>query len=543
MSDEDPFDREARKTTRRHRLLALSIGVPLAALLVVPWESHRRWLFVWDIPTDTMVPLIAAGLSGVLFVVAAFVAEERRRAALALAGIAAGASGLWLLGAIPFGGSDLRRVGLTATRAWALVVMWTAGAEMAMHRRPRSRAISLGAFLGWLGILAFFFFVPIGRELTAEGSAAAQLAEKLDSSWHRMPFVAPVYGWFAFIALFGLLETMRRVGADRERAADRLFRRSWLAWALYPAPLIPLFALAAFMVLSHSDPEELTNVFLSFGLTYGCSLGGAVGIRSLLLREGGSTAPIPKLAFIGVGATLAIAFAAFGLYRVFATASDEGAMEELGWEVAEAVEEGIRGEPFDRRFLGGYSELDLRNAEGVVELPEGAEPAVVLFDVSWDYDSSRTLVLRRDEPVAWVARRGSVSASSSFGAPLEVLEEADPGFAAMVDTLMRVGCRPTLDEDALGDPVVSAAFLQPPSLEPVCSDALSDDEVPRVDTLAGRHRWDRRVFGSVQRYVVVFAVPGGDPVAVSGLVHTGSGLAWIGNPTPLASPPADEGPE
>jgi energy-converting hydrogenase Eha subunit A len=533
MSEEvtpDPA-KEARKATRRHRILALTIGVPLAAVLVVPWERWD-WVFLWDLPDGTKLPLAAAGLAGLLFVRAAFAAEERRRRALALAGVAAGAAGLWLLGAIPFSGSQLRRVGLMATRAWVLVAMWAVGAEMAMHRRPESRAISVGAFLGWLGILALFFFVPVGAELDPEGTAAAQLLARLDDRWHRMPFVVPFYGWFAFIAFFGLVQTLVRLGEDRARAAQKPFRRSWLAWALYPAPLIALFAFGAFMVATNNDADELTNVFLAFGLVYGCSLGGAVGIRSLLLREREAVAPIPKRALIGVGAALAIALAAFGLYRIFASASDEGAMEGVGWEVAEAVGQAIRGEPFDRRFLGGYSELDLRNAAGVVELPEGAEPAVALFDVSWSYESPRTLVLRRDAPAAWVTRQRITGRSGDSG-PIEALEKADPGFAAMVETLLSAGCRPSLPEDALDDPAVAAAFLQPPSLEPVCPSLVADGDAPRVETLAGQGRVGRRLVASVPRYVIVFTVPGGDPVAVTGAIRAGSGLAWVGNPTPL----------
>jgi len=546
MSDDDkPFEKKAdpaRTTTRHHRILALTIGLPLASVLFVPWTRWRDLLFAWDLPEATRAPVMAAGTTGVLFLVAAFVPAKARRWALTLAGLAAGLCGLWLLGAIPASSRDLRHVGLAATRAGVLLAMFTVGAEMAMHRRPQSRAISVGAFLGWLGLLMFFFFVPIGETLEPEGTTASQFLAVLDRSYFRMSFTAPVFLWFAFVASFGLIQTLRRVGRDRALAAERPFRSSWLAWILYPVPLMALFAFGAFMMVKHDDTDDLSNIWLAFALVFGTTLGGAIGIRSMFLRERKATAPIPKRALVGVGAVLAIALAVVGIARVFSSAADEGAIDAIAWELAEAVEQGIRGEPFDPRFLGGYSELDLRNAEGVVDLPEGAEPAVVAFDVSrLGTDSMRTAVVRPDQAMGWVRRMseyGPARYDSALWGPLEAIDAADPGFAALVESLDAPGCLPALAESALDEPAVAAAFERPPDHAPICADEERDEPADRVETLGGgRRRSGGGDRGAIERYVVVFAVPGASPIAVSGSVRAASGLAWIGNPTPW---PADE---
>ncbi len=535
MSDEKPFEKKvdpARKATRHHRILALTIGLPLASVLAVPWRRWRDWLFAWDLPDETQLPVMVAGGVGVSFVIAAFVPERLRRLALMLCGLAAGACALWLLGAMPFSSSDLRHVGLAATRFWVALAMFTAGAEMAMHRRPESRANSVAAFLGWLGILAAFFFVPVGPELEAEGTSASQMLAALDRSYYRMSFVVPVFFYFSVIALLGLFQTLRRVGADRERAATLRFRSSWLAWVLYPVPMIALFSFGAYMMVTHDDGDELTNLWLAFGLVYGTTLGGAIGVRSFLLREQTASAPIPKRALIGVGAALAIAVTALGVSRLFVSASNDAAAEEIAWDIAGALGQSIRGESYDRRFLGGYSELDLRNAEGVVELPEGADPVLVALDVAHQFRGvAATAVFRPSQPTVWVQRATMPDKEWELMAGTETLEEADPGFAALVDQLGASGCLPTLSESALDDPAVAAAFERPPLLEPICSDEEERD-AEQVETLAGRGRVDRSVSGGVQRYVVVFEGLGNATVAVSGKIHANTGMAWIGNPTP-----------
>ncbi|MBO6938596.1 MAG: hypothetical protein JJ863_26750 [Deltaproteobacteria bacterium] len=533
-AEENPFtEPTGPKATRHHRILALTIGLPLASVLFVPWRRWRDWLFAWDLPDQTQLPVMVAGGVGVSFVIAAFVPERLRRLALTLCGLAAGACALWLLGALPTSSSDLRHVGLAATRFWVALAMFTAGAEMAMHRRPESRAISVGAFFGWLGILAAFFFVPVGPELDPEGTSASQMMAALERSYYRMSFVVPVFTYFSLIALLGLFQTLRRVGADRELAARRRFRSSWLAWVLYPVPMIALFSFGAYMMATHNDGDELSNLWLAFGLLYGTTVGGAVGVRSLLLREQRAREPIPKRALIGVGAAVAIAAAAMGVFQLFSSASNDAAADDIAWEMADALGRAIRGEGVERRFLGGYSELDLRNAEGVVELPADAEPVLVAFDVAHQFRGvAATAVFRKGKPAAWVQRASMPGQEWELMAGVETIAEADQGFGALVEQLGSSGCLAVLEEGALDEPAVAAAFERPPRLEPICGDREEERPAERVETLAGRGRVDRSASGGVQRYVVVFAAPGGAPIAVSGKVHANTGMAWIGNPTP-----------
>ncbi|MAQ19183.1 MAG: hypothetical protein CMN30_30835 [Sandaracinus sp.] len=517
MTDAAP---EAPRSERRARLGRFLLGLPAALLLVLPWDDHG-WTPTWELATDTAIPLLVLGGAGVLMVAAAFVGTSARRALTVVAGTAACLAGIHVLGHLGIRGGDLERLGLFATRTWLALITVAAGAEMAMHRRPRSRTLTIFAALAWATLLVAWFTLPTGPFGESEEIPALGLREMLDGSYYRYGFATLCCTWWAGWALVGLLQQLRRVGSDRELAAGRRFRTGWLAWMLVVVPLTLGFTLSMVMV-GERNADMVPNVLLSFGAFLLAHLGGALALRELLTMERGDPrVQLPRAGFAYVAAAVAL-----GIGGVLFFAWGRGAsirdLPVFAEEVGSAVTSAVRGEPFDRRFLGGYSDADLR-AAGAVELPPDATVALVGFAVSEPADA--WVVVRPGHAPEWLARTDG-EAGWSFRADTDTLERADPALAGIVRTLAAGSCLPGYTDDAALVQGIAARLGSE-----VCGDDPSSRERRRAPTLgrpvpAGRAGH----YGAIDRWAVVYTHAGGAPITLTGALHAETGRAWIGNP-------------
>ena len=240
--------------------------------------------------------------------------------------------------------------------------------------------------------------------------------------------------------------------------------------------------------------------------------------------------------FLG-GAALVVGALAIALVgRGWSSRPDDGAAEALAWQVAGAVEAALRGEPFDPRFLGGYSDSDLRAAEGVVELPPDAEATLVAFGLTQPRQGW-AIIRRGESSIVWAQRQRPEH--PTMEATAETLEAADPGIAALAARAGMRGCLPSPEEDALARPPLAA--LGPLLAEPLCT-APRREPTERRPVVGRRSRAGSargEPGGAIDRYVVVFE-GGGDSVAVGGVLHAHTGRPWLGNPTRW--PPSPQAP-
>ncbi len=527
---EAPTAPEASKAKKKKwlelRVSALLMGVPLVFFFFAPWElSHPE-----DLPTWFAVPFVAMAIAGAALVALAFSPDRHRLRGVPIVGGLVLVIGLCILETLAASGhlrSGLGRLPRLLVYLWVLLPVLAMGAEMAMHRHPRSRRLAVFALVGWLGVVSVPF-LPQRSEVAWRNTPMAHLVMALERehfSLHAdylMPFVA------SFIGLIGVGQCLRRIGADRERAAERRFRSNVLAWLLVPVPTL-VSTLWMIMLAALSHPIWVArHFFVGFGI-FAPMLGGALAVRALLGTEWVRTRSLkPALVLAAIG-VVALAAAIFYVARVPRGSAADAEVAALANEVGDAVAAGLRGEPVERRFLGNYSAMDLRGAPGSVALPP---------------DARRTHVgLRVEVP----SDRGS-----HFGYAI-VDDEGQLGWVALDDDQPSAVFEP--DEDVpdwlRGDEPVSGPtvwdrvperFGSPgclPPLEPV-PDVLADHLQrgrPACNRLQLRAlRGPRYVTGWVTGYVVVFANDS-DAVAVGGPLTIRGHGPWIGMPRPIEDYP------
>ncbi|MEM9074924.1 MAG: hypothetical protein AAGE52_40880, partial [Myxococcota bacterium] len=226
------------------RRAARLVGLVLTSALFLPWGTGQswdpEWKSVWEAAELTGSPhLVALPLFGVFFLVAGFAPRlslPTRRFAMGVGGLLVVLVGFHLLGTRSIGPlREFRRVGVVGTYVLLSATIVTVAADVAMHQRPRVRGLSIAALAGWVLFLGALF-VPIGPHGELDESVLAGLFGSLG---RRGLFdgAAMVGCWFIALTLLGIGQAARRVGRDRDVAAARAFRTSWVAYLVMPVPL------------------------------------------------------------------------------------------------------------------------------------------------------------------------------------------------------------------------------------------------------------------------------------------------------------------
>ncbi len=495
---------------RSLRRSAWLIGVPLSLALVVPWSQRRDVSFSWDFAERAdHWGFVLVPLCGVLVLVAAIAPRwtHRRRAVLfAVAGFAA-----LLIGASMLSSPALVRMlrpirNMWVTGAYLFVGCWVSAVafEVAMHQRPRSLGLTRLALVGWLAVCVGMC-IPMHYRLDFDESMLGAALELSDR--HIAPFLILMSP--AVVALVGIIQAARRLGSDREAAAKRRFRTSWLAYLIMP---IPLVALATIAIGLADRFDQALGFFVGFSFALGTLAAPAIGGGHLLAAVSRSSS-WRKQTLRGAAAVAAAITVAAVVLKV--VDGRDKRIAELSWTMAETVAAALEGKPVDPRFLGGYAEFDLRSAEGVIPLDEGAELEPLLFAVRvLAQDDGRTeayLITLPDGSVGWRPATGS-----TYNADEVMLERASPVLLDMIGRTAEGGCLPEVSVPAIAERVVGTG--------PVCGD-------DRESALRGRRFSDGGgVRGNVDQYVLVVRTPSGEEVAIEGALRPDTGRLWIGAP-------------
>lgn len=327
--------------------LVLLVGLALTASVFIPWYVDPETQMTWDQPTGVPWIVWVAPWLGFPILLSAFLKPHWARPLLLLSGAALVAS---MIG-VEIDDRAFRRVTVVGATAWTFGLLFAVGAEIAMHRAPRSRGRAVCATVGWLALLVAYA-MPMARSGEFDESIlGAILSEgKLGVLVLAVPLL---------FVIAGFVEALRRTGADRDLAASRRFHSAWLAWVVVPIPTLAI-AVIAFV---DGGIDGLHMGLVLFGVLVGGALGVVAAIelagtlgRVLTWRRG--------LLLAGAVVSVAALFAFSGWLR------SRGATAAFATRVADQVERAMRGEARDPRYFGGYSEFDLRGT--TVTLESGA---------------------------------------------------------------------------------------------------------------------------------------------------------------------------
>lgn len=518
-SSEEPAKKPAKKKRPELRASALLIGLPLVFFFFLPWDIRDPY----TLPPMIAAPLIVMGIAGVVAVVLAFASEPVRLRGLPIVGGLLAALGVWLFetvvasGALHGGMDHLPRL---TVYGWFFLPIAAMGAEMAMHRHPRSRRLAVVALVAWLGVVAVSF-LPLYGALDWRSSPVGQLMRALEDHPFRLPldYALPLAG--SLLGLLGALQCLRRVGSDRERAAERRFRTSVLAWLLVP---VPTLALTSLMILNAALGQAgwVTKHFHVGFAIFATTLGGALAVRALLGTDWARTRS-PKRALAVLSLAVAV-IVGRTLYVAFVPRTGDGDDEviALANEIGDALTAGLRGEPVERRFLGNYSSVDLRGAAGAIELPPDARLTHVGLRVYSDGHYGYALVDEAGD-LGWVALDDE-----------RITPEHEPD--DVPDWLESGPTEPTIWDrvpERFGTP---GCLPSPSDIPTVLADHLQYAR-PACNQLQLRElRGPRYVTGTVGGYIAVYS-GGEETIAVGGELTTRASGAWVGMPRPIADYP------
>ena len=509
------------RVVRSLRRGAALVGIPLTLALVVPWKiGYRGTQFCWDMAErNDHIGFILLPACGLLFVAAAFAPKLRyttRARLVGFAGVAVVGLALALMHLPTL--RPIRRMWIYAPYMLLLLPIFAVGAEMSMHMRPRSRGLTFMALAGWIGVFVLTC-IPMEANLEFDSSMLGQAVKSMGRYYGNKVLPALMAPGFLLIFL-GVSQALRRVGADRDEAAEKRFRTSWLGYFLYPVPMVVAATIG--MIGQLGDPDDLVEIFVPFAGGFGVMFGGALGFCHLSVLAHDYE---PIRSNLKRGA-VAVALATVVIMAIRWVMPDrrDAHVAELQWAMAEALCDALEGQPVEPRFLGGYAEFDLRSARTVVDAPEGTtfEPVLFSLRVTGTGRYARAVALGPDT-LRWAA-----GGSQTYGNALQY-ERASPvlveAITRLSDASSATGCLPELSEtDLEGMPQPAQRLLARDPSE-ICDDDPDGNGW-------GRRFGDARggVSGGIGDYLAVVRGSNGEHYMFRGVTRFDSGRLWVGNP-------------
>ena len=510
-------DEHHARVVRSLRRCAALVGIPLTLALVLPWNLRRGNIqFAWDIAERyDHVGFVLLPMCGVLFVAAAFARRWRyvtRARVVGFAGVAVCGLGLILLHVPTI--YELRHMWRYAPYILAVTPVVAVGFEMAMHARPRSKALTRLALLGWIAMFGVYC-TPMDADLDFDSSMLGATVKALDRGRGDAVIGAMIMLGLWVLAFAGVTQAMRRLGDDREEAARKRFRTSWLGYLLYPVPMILATTLG--LIGQLDDLDDMLEVFIPFAGVFGVMFGTSLGLCHLTVLA--ADHPVVRANIKRAALALGVAILAIALFRALMPDRRDAHVAELWWEMAETVCDALEGQPVPSRYLGGYAEFDLRSAATLLDVPEGTtfEPELFAVETSVGYWRNAKAVALGPDELRWAQGSGAQHAHP------ELLRRADPvlleAVSRLADASAATGCLPELSADDLAG-------------MPAPANALGrGGEICSGDDGARERFGDRRgIEGGIGDYLIVVRASNGQRYALQGVTRFDSGRLWIGNP-------------
>ncbi len=531
-------DERAAKKERAIRRRVLLTITPLIPTVVVPWPKGGG--FSWeaaerlDVDGFLWVPLLA--------LLATLITLPKKRSLL-VRSLLLGGVGVTMVAVVHEGmvaprvirqifDRDIQRLDAYSLYVGLGLPLLAVTMELfaALDRRSRPRALLAG--LGW-GCLALGFFVPM-RSDRVESMPFLMMTELVDDA-RREPvllLLAAPMAMLLFLSLGAAAYSLLRLIGDEDRRERWRPRSGCLAIGIGALPALLITVVCTIGVFA--DGIGWLGAAYNGGVGL---LGFWIGIPALLAAGLDGLATTARLA-IGRGDAKHVRAARLGIAALggaslltcltpIATGllpdSRESAAAEVLVDAAEEVVRTAGGAEPDPRFVGGYSEFDLRGSRGVLSEAIGGADAELVY-ATWEFTvrgRSQGTVTVGIDPSAELHYLDARTALDRYPEP-GMLEHASPplaGLAARIDEgLTSVGCLP-----ASSPPDLPRLTADPSSIAEVCNPIGDEDRRRRIRDLP----FENATTGGTGRYRVWLRANGSIHV-LEGRLYSHEGRLWIG---------------
>ncbi len=382
---------------RRLRRWAILCGAPLALTLLVPWPHDDELRFAWELgdALGTRAPIVLPAI-GAVAVLLGVVTRIPRRVRAMVAGALAVALGwqlvdLLLLRAVFRAVAEpLRAADLGPYLLGVAAILGAATCEHFVQLRRASRWRAFIALFAWLHVLvrAFLPLAPDHWDPTSTIPFVAMAEAISHADRGDEMFTGLGFALVGLVTFLGVATGVWRALSPMPFRPHVRFRSAWLALALGVAPAAGVLLLFAFEAVSEHPSLALAGLDTAaylFALLAGLPLFAAHALDALTDGAGdvvrdlrAEDAPRKRRArrIAGVAFALVLCLAAWPVVRAVLPDSRDATAGDFLEDAASAVLASTMGGEIDPRYLGGYSELDLRGSRGELAERIGANASV-----------------------------------------------------------------------------------------------------------------------------------------------------------------------
>ncbi len=537
---QSPEEERAAKKQRAIVRRVLFFVAPMIPTLIIPWKIGFGWEM--NERTDTTafvsVPLIA---------LAATVVALMKKRSLLVRSLILGGLGVALLviaddfltapRVIREYDRDIQNLDAYALYVGLGVPLLALTMELfaALDRRSRPRALLAGA--GW-ATLVLAFFVPM-RSDRVESMPFLVMTELVDDAQHtpgKLLLAAPM-SIVLLLSIGAATLTILRLIGDAEQREKWRPRSGCLAIGIGVVPAV--LCLLGFTLGAIMDEIEWLGTAIDGGLW---TLGFWLGMPALLAAGLDGLATTTSLAF-GRGEPTHVKRARLGLGMVLGLSvlscltpvalnlmpdSRDDDAGELLLEIAHEIVDTSMGAEPDVRFVGGYSEFDLRGSRGALRSAAGqATPELLYatFEMTVTNPREATVLLGIDPDGGLHFVGGSAQID---GYPVwETLRRASEPLADLADRieegLTSVTCLP-----AEAPPALPELDADPSALAGLCSATPTGETIPRrIRDIPFSTANPAAGTGAYR----VWVDAGGTTRILEGRLYSHEGRLWIGKAT------------